>query len=102
MKENKRSIEADLFIEISDDENSVEIVSSPRLSQKGGPRRSSSNQFQVKNVKLKNPVSGSIFGDDLPVTSQWTEWERYKKIKEAANTVVDTEFAELEAWIDGI
>ena len=98
MEENKRSIEAALFIELSDDENSIEIVSSPRLSQKGGSRRSSSQE--VKDVKLK--VSGSILGDDLSVTSQWTEWERYKKLKEAANTVIDAEFAELEAWIDGI
>lgn len=101
--ENKRSTEAALFIEVSDDENSIEIVSSPRLfSQKGGPRRSSSIRSQVKDVKVKNSVSGSILGDDLSVTSQWTEWERYKKLKEAANTVIDTEFTELEAWIDDI
>jgi hypothetical protein len=99
MEENKRSIEAALFIEISDDENSIEIVSSPRLSQKGGPRRSSS---QVKDVKFKDSVPGSILGDNLSVPSQWTELERYKKLKEAANTVIDTEFAELDAWIDYI
>ena len=100
MEENKSSIEATLFIEISDDENSIEVVSSPRLLQKGGPRRSSSIQSQVKDVKHKNTVP--ILGDDLSVPSQWAELERYKKLKEAANTVIDTEFAELEAWIDGI
>ena len=103
MEENKRGIEADLFIEVSDDENSIEIVSSPRpFSQKGGPRRSSSIRSQVKDVKLKNPLSGSILSDDLPATSQWTEWERYKQLKEAADTMIDAEFAELEAWIDEI
>lgn len=92
--ENKRSKKAALFIEVSDDENSIEIVSSPRpFSEKGGPRRSSS---------IRSQVSGSILGDDLPATSQWTEWERYKKLKEVANTVIDDEFAELEAWIDEI
>ena len=99
MEENKRGIEAALFIELSDDENSIEVLSSPRHSQKGGPRRSSS---QVKDVKPKNPVSGSILGDNLSAPSQWIELERYKKLKEAANTVIDTEFAELEAWIDDI
>ena len=99
MEENKRSVEAALFVEISDDENSIEVVSSPRLSQKGGARRSSSIWSQVKDVKPKNP--GSILDDDLSVVpSQWTELERYKKLKEAANTVMDTEFAELEAWIN--
>ena len=101
MEENKRSIEAALFIEISDDESSIEI-SSPRLTQKGGPQRSSSIWSQVKDVKLKNPMPGSIPGDDLPVPSQWTELERYKKLKEAANAVDDAEFAELDAWLDGI
>ena len=100
MEENKRNIEAALFIEISDDENSVEVVSSPRLSQKGGLRRSSSIRSQVKDVKLT--PGGSTVGDDLSVPSQWTELERYKKLKEAANTVIDTEFAELDAWIDNI
>ena len=100
MGENKRNIEAALFIEISDDENSVEVVSSPRLSQKGGLRRSSSIRSQVKDVKLT--PGGSTVGDDLSVPSQWTELERYKKLKEAANTVIDTEFAELDAWIDNI
>ena len=102
MEENERNIEAALFIEISDDENSVEVVSSPRLSQKGGLRRSSSIRSQVKDVKLKNPAPGPTVGDDLSVPSQWTELERYKKLKEAANTVIDTEFAELDAWIDNI
>jgi hypothetical protein len=102
MEENKRSIEAALFIEISDDENSIEVVSSPRLSQKGGLRRSSSIRSQVKDVKFKNPAPSSTVGDDLSVPSQWTELERYKKLKEAANTVIDTEFAELDAWIDNI
>ena len=100
MEENKRSIEAALFIEVSDDENSIEVVSSPRLSPKGGARRSSSTWSQVKDIKLKNSVPGSILDDDLSVPSQWTELERYKKLKEAANAVIDTEFAELEAWID--
>ena len=102
MEENKKSIEAALFIEISDDENSIEVVSSPKLSQKGGPRRSSSIRPQVKDVQLKNPMLGSILGDDLSVPLQWTELERYKKLKEAANTVIDSEFAELEAWLDEI
>ena len=103
MEEDKRSTEAVLFIEVSDDENSIEIVSSPRpFSQKGGPHQSSSIRSQVKDVQFKNPASGSVLGDDLSVTSQWTEWERYKKLKEAANTLNDTEFAELEAWIDDI
>jgi hypothetical protein len=88
MEENKRSIETALFIEISDDENSIEVVSSPRLSPKGGPQRTSS--------------IGSILGDDLSVPSRWSELERYKKLKEAANTVIDTEFAELDAWLDEI
>jgi hypothetical protein len=101
MEENKRSTEAALFIEISDDENSIEVVSSPRLSQKGGLRRSSSIRSQVKDVKFKNPAPGSTV-DDLSVPSQWTELERYKKLKEVANTVIDTEFAELDAWIDNI
>lgn len=100
MEENKRSIEAALFIEVSDDENSIEVVSSPRLSPKGGARRSSSIWSQVKDIELKNSVPGSILDDDLSVPSQWTELERYKKLKEAANTVIDSEFAELEAWID--
>jgi hypothetical protein len=108
MEENKRNIEAALFIEVSDDENSIEIVSSPKFFSQGGQQRSSSIRAQVKDVKLKNPVSasipvsGSILGNDLSVTSQWTEWERRKKFKEVANTVIDTEFAELEAWIDDI
>jgi hypothetical protein len=103
MEENKRSIEAALFIEVSDDENSIEIVSSPRpFSQKGDSQRSSSIWSHVNDVKLKNPASGSILDDDLPATSQWTEWERYKKLKDASNTVIDAEFAELEAWIDEI
>jgi hypothetical protein len=101
MEKNKRSIEAALFIEISDDENSIEVVSSPRLSQKGGPRRSSSIRSQVKDVKLKSPMPDSILGD-LSVPSQLTELERFQKLKEAANTVIDTEFAELDAWLDEI
>jgi hypothetical protein len=99
MEKNKGSIEAALFIEISDDENSIEIVSSPRLSQ-GGPRQPSSIRSQVKDVK--NSMPGSILGDDLSVPSQWTELERYRNLKEAANTVIDTEFAELDAWLDEI
>ena len=103
MEENKRSFEAALFIELSDDENSIEIVSSPRpFSQKGGLRRSSSIRSPVKDVEPKNSMSGSILGNDLSVTSQWTEWERYQKLKEAADTVIDTEFEELEAWINDI
>lgn len=64
------------------------------FSQKGGLQQSSNS--------IRSQVSGSILGDDLPATSQWTEWERYKKLKEAANTVIDAEFAELEAWIEEI
>jgi hypothetical protein len=70
--ENKRSIEAALFIEISDDESSIEVVYS-RLSQKGRLRQSSSIRSPVKD--LKNPMPGSILGDDLSVPSRWTELE---------------------------
>ena len=102
MEENKRSFEEALFIELSDDENSIEIVSSPRsFSQKGGLQRSSIRS-PVKDVEPKISMSGSILGNDLSVTSQWTEWERYQKLKEAADTVIDTEFEELEAWINDI
>lgn len=100
VEEVKRNIEAPLFIEISDDEESIEVVSSPRLPQNGSPNFWP--QFKAKDVKLKKPVPDSTLSDDLSVPSQWTELERYKKLKEAANTVIDTEFAELEAWIDGI
>jgi hypothetical protein len=90
----KRSIEATLFFEISDDENSIEIVPSPRLSQKG----SSSIQSRDKECAM----SGSTLGGDLSLPSRWAELERYKKLKEAADTVIDSEFAELEAWLDEI
>ena len=95
----KRSIEAALFFEISDDENSIEIIPSPRLSQKGGPRRSSSS---IQSRDKECPMSGSTLGGDLSLPSRWAELERYKKLKEAADTVIDSEFAELEAWLDEI
>ena len=91
----KGSIEA-VFLEISDDENSIEVVTSPRLLQKGGLQGSSSIQSQDTTRSCRT-LSG-----DSPLPSQWTELERRKKFKEAAETVIDSEFAELDAWLDEI
>jgi hypothetical protein len=103
--EEESSLEAALFLEISDDENSIEISSSPRPFQKEGPRRSSSIQSRDKDDQLKYPMPGSsILGGGLSLLSppRWTELERYKKLKEAADTVMDSDFAELDAWLNEI
>ena len=94
----KRSVEAALFVELSDDENSFGIFPSPRLSQKGELRRSSS----IQSLDKEFPMSGSTLDGDSSLPSRWTEVERYKKLKEDADTVIDSDFAELDAWLDEI
>jgi len=91
----KRSVEAALFLELSDDENSFGTVPSP---QKGELRRSPSMQSLDKEY----PMSGSTLGGDSSLPSRWTEVERYNKLKEDADTVIDSDFAELDAWLDEI
>jgi len=113
MEENERNTEAALFLELSDDENSIEIVSSPKLSTKLGPPRcnmnmaspsvQSSTMLRFRDVKFKNPMSptlpGSSSGRDLPLATPSVHLESYKRVKEAAETVYDSEFAELDAWL---
>ena len=103
--EDERNVEAALFLELSDDENSIEIVSSPRLLTKVGPQRNmespsirSSEMIPDMDVKFKS-MSSSSFGGDLSLPTHLNHLERYKKLKEAADTEIDTEFAELDAWL---
>ena len=97
--EDERNVEAALFLEVSDDENSIEIVSSPRLLTKVGPQRKVSlEMIPDMDVKFKS-MSSSSFGGDLSLPAHLNHLERYKKLKEAADTEIDTEFAELDAWL---
>lgn len=83
MEEDERSVEVALFLE----------TCSPRLSSKE-LRGSDSNRDKDKCSK-----SGSGSGSDSSLPRQSTHLERYRKLKEAAETEIDTEFAELDAWI---
>lgn len=97
MEENERSNEAALFFELSDDENSIQIIPSPRLSQKIGPQRrnmsmgstssQSSKMLQERDVKFKYPTSPPILSD--PSTYHDLSLE----------ATVDSELAELDAWL---
>ena len=87
---NGRSVETPLFLEISDNENSI---LSPGLLQKAEPQRSSS-------IPDKDVVTGSSCGDLSLPTPLNHHLVRYKKLKEAAETMVDSEFAELNAWLE--
>lgn len=97
MEGNERSNEAALFFESSDDENSIQIVPSPRLSQKIGPQRrnknmastssQSSKMLQERDVKFKYPTSPPILSDP----------SAYHDL--SLEAAVDSEFAELDAWL---
>jgi hypothetical protein len=102
--EDERNVEAALFLELSDDENSIEIVSSPRLLTKVGPQRNmvspsirSSEMIPDMDVKFKSMPSSSF--SDLSLPTHLNHLERFKKLQEAADAPIDAEFAELDAWL---
>jgi hypothetical protein len=113
MEENESNIEAALFLESSDKENSLEIVPSPRLSQNVGPRRQNMNNMNTASssmqsskmlrdmdVKFKYPGSSFSF---LSLSTQSRDLETPKKDEKTTEPAIDSdsdnEFAELDAWL---